>query len=58
MQNVVSKYTGLLQCFWSVGVKEGSAGLYGGLTVHIMRSIPSGVTTLGVYDLVLRFVGS
>lgn len=34
------------------------AGLYGGLMPHMVRSIPSAIITLGVYEFVLRFVGT
>lgn len=49
-----ARYTGLVQCFRSVWVQEGWRGLYGGLTPHLVRSIPSAVITLGVYEFVLR----
>jgi len=54
MQNGYPKYTGLWQCFRSVGRQEGWAGLYGGLTPHMARSVPAAVITLGVYEFVLR----
>ncbi|KAH8701238.1 hypothetical protein GQ44DRAFT_717891 [Phaeosphaeriaceae sp. PMI808] len=56
MENGAPKYTGLWQCFQSIGKHEGIAGLYGGLTPHMVRSIPSAIITLGVYESVLRFV--
>ncbi|KAF1357334.1 mitochondrial carrier [Lizonia empirigonia] len=52
------RYTGLWQCFRSVGRQEGLTGLYGGLTPHMARSIPSAVITLGVYEFVLRLLGT
>ncbi|KAF2870181.1 mitochondrial carrier domain-containing protein [Massariosphaeria phaeospora] len=57
-ENGVPKYAGLLQCFRLIGRQEGLIGLYGGLTPHIMRAIPSSVITLGVYEFVLRLVES
>ncbi|KAK3311418.1 mitochondrial carrier domain-containing protein [Chaetomium strumarium] len=36
---------------------EGWHGLYGGLTPHLVRSIPSAAITLGVYEFILRLVG-
>lgn len=57
MENGVPKYSGLLQCFRSVGRSEGLSGLYGGLTAHMMRSIPSAIITLGVYEFVLSLAG-
>ncbi|OOQ89229.1 mitochondrial substrate/solute carrier [Penicillium brasilianum] len=58
MENGVPKYTGLLQCFRLIAKEEGMAGLYGGLMPHMVRSIPSAIITLGVYEFVLRFVGT
>ena len=57
VNNGTPKYTGLLQCFRTVAKEEGMAGLYGGLTPHLGRSIPSAVITLGVYEFILRLVG-
>ncbi|EMD85488.1 hypothetical protein COCC4DRAFT_155632, partial [Bipolaris maydis ATCC 48331] len=51
------RYTGLWQCFRSVGQSEGLAGLYSGLIPYMARSIPSAVSTLGVYEFVLRLMG-
>lgn len=58
MENGAPKYTGLLQCFRLIAKEEGMAGLYGGLMPHMVRSIPSAIITLGVYEFVLRFVGT
>lgn len=52
------KYKGLLHCFRLVAKEEGIAGLYGGLVPHMVRSVPSAVITLGVYEFVLRLVGA
>ncbi|KAF2109334.1 mitochondrial carrier domain-containing protein [Lophiotrema nucula] len=58
LENGTPRYTGLWQCFRSIGKHEGMAGLYGGLTPHVVRSVPSAIITLGVYEFVLRFMGS
>lgn len=58
MENGRPKYTGLAQCFRLIAKEEGLAGLYGGLMPHMVRSIPSAIITLGVYEFVLRFVGT
>jgi solute carrier family 25 protein 33/36 len=58
MENGVPKYTGLAQCFRLIAKEEGMAGLYGGLMPHMVRSIPSAIITLGVYEFVLRFIGT
>ncbi|KAI1860408.1 hypothetical protein JX265_009807 [Neoarthrinium moseri] len=56
IENGARKYTGLWQCFQRVRVEEGIAGLYGGLTPHLMRSIPAAIITLGVYEFVIGLV--
>lgn len=48
------RYTGLIHCIKTVWMSEGLAGLYGGLTPHLVRSVPSSIITLGVYEFVLR----
>ncbi|KAJ5677514.1 Mitochondrial carrier protein RIM2 [Penicillium maclennaniae] len=58
LENGKPKYTGLVQCFRLIAKEEGMAGLYGGLMPHMVRSIPSAIITLGVYEFVLRFVGT
>ncbi|KAI1822512.1 mitochondrial carrier domain-containing protein [Xylaria intraflava] len=57
MENGRPKYTGLIHCFRSIAHQEGWVGLYGGFVPHILRSIPSAVITLGVYEFVLRWAG-
>lgn len=57
MENGSLKYTGLIQCF-RLTWKEGRfVSLYGGLTPHVLRAVPSAAITLGVYELVLRLLG-
>ncbi|CAG9983418.1 unnamed protein product [Clonostachys byssicola] len=48
------KYTGLMQCFRLVWVEEGLMGLYGGLTPHLMRTVPSAAIMFGMYEGILR----
>ena len=52
------KYTGLVQCFKLVWKQEGVAGLYGGLVPHMMRVVPSAAIMFGVYEGVLKFLGT
>ncbi|KAI9830484.1 MAG: hypothetical protein M1826_004721 [Phylliscum demangeonii] len=47
----VAKYHGLLQCFRLVWREEGVAGLYGGLTPHLLRVVPSAAIMFGMYVL-------
>ncbi|KAI0912194.1 mitochondrial carrier domain-containing protein [Ustulina deusta] len=51
------KYTGLVQCFTLVWKEEGFIGLYGGLTPHLMRTIPSAVIMFGMYEGILSLLG-
>ncbi|OJJ34144.1 hypothetical protein ASPWEDRAFT_42060 [Aspergillus wentii DTO 134E9] len=45
---VQMKYTGLVQCFKTVWVEEGMVGLYGGLTPHLLRVVPSAAIMFGM----------
>lgn len=52
------KYTGLAQCFKLVWKEEGMAALYGGLVPHMLRVVPSAAIMFGMYEAVLRFLGT
>ncbi|PGH12144.1 hypothetical protein AJ79_04438 [Helicocarpus griseus UAMH5409] len=52
------KYTGLVQCFRLVFKEEGMAGLYGGLTPHLLRVVPSAAIMFGMYEMILRLCGT
>ena len=54
---VVVKYTGLVQCFRIVAKEEGLAGLYGGMTPHLLRTVPSAGIMFGMYEVILRLLG-
>ena len=51
------KYTGLVQCFKMIVREEGMAGLYGGLTAHMLRVVPNAAIMFGTYEAVLRLLG-
>lgn len=55
---VTVKYTGLVQCFKLVAKEEGMAGLYGGMTPHLLRAVPSAAIMFGVYEVFLRLFGT
>ncbi|WEW55121.1 hypothetical protein PRK78_000549 [Emydomyces testavorans] len=57
MENGSLKYPGLFQCFRLIWKEGRFASLYGGLTPHLLRAVPSAAITLGVYELVLRLLG-
>ena len=42
------KYTGLVQCFTTIWKEEGVASLYGGLTPHMLRVVPSAAIMFGM----------
>jgi solute carrier family 25, member 33/36 len=50
------KYTGLYQCFRLVWKEEGFTALYGGLTPHLLRVVPSTAIIFGVYELTIGFL--
>ncbi|KAL8811588.1 MAG: hypothetical protein Q9200_001679 [Gallowayella weberi] len=52
------KYTGLMQCFSTIWKEEGMAGLYGGLTPHMLRVVPSAAIMFGTYESVLKLFGA
>ncbi|KAB8217868.1 mitochondrial carrier domain-containing protein [Aspergillus novoparasiticus] len=54
----VMKYTGLVQCFKTVWKEEGMVGLYGGLTPHLLRVVPSAAIMFGMYEVILRLFGT
>lgn len=56
MENGLQKYTGLVQCFRLILKEEGFRSMYGGLTPHLLRGVPSAAITLGVYEYVLKLL--
>ncbi|KAF2150473.1 mitochondrial carrier [Myriangium duriaei CBS 260.36] len=52
------KYTGLVQCFKLIWREEGMAALYGGLTPHMLRVVPSAAIMFGMYEFVLKMLGA
>ncbi|KAI9670766.1 MAG: hypothetical protein M1817_003876 [Caeruleum heppii] len=58
LENGRVKYTGLLQCFGLVWKEEGMAGLYGGLTPHLLRVVPSAAIMFGMYEFILPLFGA
>jgi solute carrier family 25, member 33/36 len=52
------KYTGLMQCFKLVWKEEGMMGMYGGLTPHLLRTVPSAAIMFAMYEVILRAFGA
>lgn len=50
------KYTGLVQCFKLVIKEEGLASMYGGLTPHLLRTVPNSIIMFGTWELVVRLL--
>lgn len=50
------KYTGLVQCFRLVAREEGLASMYGGLTPHLLRTVPNLIIMFGTWELVVRML--
>ncbi|KAF2146214.1 uncharacterized protein K452DRAFT_315437 [Aplosporella prunicola CBS 121167] len=57
-ENGRPRYTGLVQCFRLVAKEEGLVGLYGGLTPHLLRTVPSAAIMFGTYETLLKFFGT
>ncbi|KAK6465368.1 mitochondrial carrier domain-containing protein [Scheffersomyces coipomensis] len=50
------KYTGLIQCFRLVIKEEGLASMYGGLTPHLLRTVPNSIIMFGTWELIVRLL--
>ncbi|GME81374.1 unnamed protein product [Ambrosiozyma monospora] len=50
------KYTGLIQCFKLIIKEEGLASMYGGLTPHLMRTVPNSMIMFGTWELFTKFL--
>lgn len=48
------RHVGLWRTFYTIAQREGLVGLYGGILPHMIRSVPSAILTLGVYEFVVR----
>lgn len=56
LENGNLKYRGLVNCFRKVYLEEGLAALYGGLTPHLLRTVPNSIIMFGTWDLIVRFI--
>lgn len=52
------KYTGLLQCFKLVWKEGGMVALYGGMTPHLLKTIPNATIMFGMYEGILKLLHS
>lgn len=56
MQNGQPKYRGLISCFRIIIKEEGFLSMYGGLTPHLMRTVPNSIIMFGTWELVVRLL--
>lgn len=54
LQNGKPKYSGLINCFKIVIKEEGLASMYGGLTPHLLRTVPNSIIMFGTWELIVR----
>lgn len=50
------KYNGLIQTFQLVIKEEGLASMYGGLTPHLLRTVPNSIIMFGTWEIVVRLL--
>ncbi|KAI5955928.1 RIM2 [Candida jiufengensis] len=50
------KYTGLIQCFKLILKEEGFASMYGGLTPHLLRTVPNSIIMFGTWEAVVKLL--
>ncbi|CDR42615.1 CYFA0S10e00298g1_1 [Cyberlindnera fabianii] len=56
LENGKPKYTGLVQCFRLIVKEEGLASMYGGLTPHLLRTVPNSIIMFGTWELVIKLL--
>lgn len=54
LQNGKPKYTGLINCFRIIIKEEGFWSMYGGLTPHLLRTVPNSIIMFGTWELIIR----
>lgn len=52
------KYTGIIQTFRLIIKEEGLAYMYGGLTPHLLRTVPNSIIMFGTWELIIRLVSA
>lgn len=50
------KYTGVIQCFRLIVKEEGLASMYGGLTPHLMRTVPNSIIMFGTWEVLIKML--
>lgn len=54
--NGVFKYTGFMNTLSTIAKEEGAAGLYGGLWIHLGRSVPNAALMFTSFELISRYL--
>jgi len=49
-----NKYTGILQALRLIGKEEGLAGLYGGMSAHLLRVVPNAAIMFWTYEFIIK----
>lgn len=55
-ENGKPKYTGIVQCFKLIVKQEGLASMYGGLTPHLLRTVPNSIIMFGTWEILIKFL--
>lgn len=50
------KYTGVVQSFRLIVKEEGLSSMYGGLTPHLLRTVPNSIIMFGTWELVIKLL--
>lgn len=53
-ENGKPKYTGVVQCFKLIVKQEGIASMYGGLTPHLLRTVPNSIIMFGTWEILIK----
>ncbi|SCW03610.1 LAFE_0G14268g1_1 [Lachancea fermentati] len=56
VENGKPKYTGLIQSFRLIIKEEGLVSMYGGLTPHLLRTVPNSIIMFGTWELVIKLL--
>lgn len=54
LDNGKPKYNGLINCFTTIWKDEGFIALYGGLTPHLMRTVPNSIIMFGTWEFIVK----
>lgn len=49
-----NKYTGIIQALRLIAKEEGMAGLYGGMTAHLLRVVPNAAIMFWTYEFIIK----